>query len=388
MTKRRSRGDGGLHWHEGRQRWIAWVTTGYDARGKRKTRSAAGKTKTEARQKLRDLVKVRESDQPAAASDYTVADAIEAWMTYGLAGRSQATAEDYRHMINNHILPLLGKKKLRDLSAVHVDEWLADRAAVLSTRSLRMLHSLLNRAVRHAQARDKVMRNVVELCDVPVGRPGRPSKSLTIEQAEAILRAAEGTSMHAYIVLSLLIGARQEELRALTWDHVHLHNDPHAEVAVPRHIEVWRSVREGGDTKTKKSRRTLALPIRCVVALRLHRLRQRVEAREHGQAWDPYGLVFPSQNGTQLDSHNVRRSFRRVVKEAGLDPKQWAPRELRHSFVSIMSASGVPLEDIARLVGHNGTAVTELVYRKQIKPVIVEGAEVMDRVFRRQHSGS
>lgn len=54
---------------------------------------------------------------------------------------------------------------------------------------------------------------------------------------------------------------------------------------------------------------------------------------------------------------------------------------MRHSFVSVMSASGVPVEDIARLVGHNGTQVTELVYRKQIRPVIVEGAAVMDSIF-------
>lgn len=53
-------------------------------------------------------------------------------------------------------------------------------------------------------ARDKVKRNVVELCSVPVGKQGRPSKELTFTQAEAVLKAAEGTGMHAYIVLSLL----------------------------------------------------------------------------------------------------------------------------------------------------------------------------------------
>jgi hypothetical protein len=71
-------------------------------------------------------------------------------------------------------------------------------------------------------ARDKVKRNVVELCSVPTGQPGRPSKALTFAQAEEVLRAAENTSVHAYIVVSLLTGARTEELRALTWDHVFL----------------------------------------------------------------------------------------------------------------------------------------------------------------------
>ena len=33
-------------------------------------------------------------------------------------------------------------------------------------------------------------------------------------------------------------------------------------------------------------------------------------------------------------------------------------------------------------VGHTSTAVTETVYRQQIRPVIVEGAEAMDRILR------
>ena len=56
-------------------------------------------------------------------------------------------------------------------------------------------------------------RNVVLLCDIPQGQAGRPSKSLTYDQAAALLAAAEKTSLHAYIVVSLLTGARTEELR-------------------------------------------------------------------------------------------------------------------------------------------------------------------------------
>lgn len=91
--------------------------------------------------------------------------------------------------------------------------------------------------------------------------------------------------------------------------------------------------------------------------------------------------MFASQVGTELDSHNVRRAFRRVVKDAGLIPKDWTPREMRHSFVSALSTSGVRLEDVARLVGHSGTAVTESVYRHQVVPVMVEGATAMDCIF-------
>jgi integrase len=53
---------------------------------------------------------------------------------------------------------------------------------------------------------------------------------------------------------------------------------------------------------------------------------------------------------------------------AGIDPKQWTPREVRHSFVPLHSDSGVPIPEISRLVGHRSTFVTETVYRKQLRP--------------------
>jgi integrase len=139
-------------------------------------------------------------------------------------------------------------------------------------------------------------------------------------------------------------------------------------------LAVYAAVRQGGDTKTRKSRRRIAIPSRCVDALTAHRACL-------GYLPDDAALVFGTRNGTELDSHNVRRAFRRIVAAAGLDPAAWTPRELRHSFVSLLSDSGMPLEQIARLLGHNGTTVTERVYRHQLRPVLEEGAAAMDGIF-------
>jgi integrase len=92
-------------------------------------------------------------------------------------------------------------------------------------------------------------------------------------------------------------------------------------------------------------------------------------------------LVFPSRVGTPRDASHVRREFRKVVEAAGLDPRAWTPRKLRHSFVSLMSDAGVPLEHISRLVGHSGTTTSETIYRKPIRPVLIEGTDAMDRIF-------
>jgi integrase len=94
------------------------------------------------------------------------------------------------------------------------------------------------------------------------------------------------------------------------------------------------------------------------------------------------GPVFATRDGRELDAANFRCEFRSAVRAAGI-PGMWTPRELRHTFVSPMSDSGVPVEEIARLAGHANSRTTELVYRHQLRPVMEKGVEAMDQLFRR-----
>ena len=187
--------------------------------------------------------------------------------------------------------------------------------------------------------------------------------------------------MHAYITLSLLTGIRTEEARALRWAHVKdLDGDPAAPPSVPPHVAVWRSVRAHGDTKTERSRRTLGLPATAVQALRAWSGSQAGERLAAGDGWQDTGLVFTSHLGAALDAGNVRKMFKRICTEAGIGDG-WTPRELRTTFVSLLSHRGVSIEEIARLVGHASTRTTEVVYRRELRPVITTGAEIMDELF-------
>src|SRR5262249_18073853 len=166
-------------------------------------------------------------------------------------------------------------------------------------------------------------------------------------------------------------GIRSEEARALTWDHVDLEAGT---------VSVWRSVRAQGDTKTERSRRTLKLPAGVVKALRDHPERPAGERNSAGPLGQDHGLVLATSVGTPLDSHNVWRDFRKVTKAAGLGERS-VPNELRTSFVSLMSHRGVSVEEIARLAGHSSSRTTETIYRRELRPVITTGAEIMDQLF-------
>ena len=239
-------------------------------------------------------------------------DALEDWLAVGLDGLSARTVTLYRGTIAKALREELGGVRLTDLTAADVQEALTSMASRVSTRTVQIAHNVLVRAIRQAQRDDLAGRNVASLVKPPKGQgAGRPSKSLTLEQAVSLMAAARGTRLEAYIVMSLLSEMRTEEARAL---------------------------------------------------------------------WRDHGLVFASAVGTPMDDHNVRRMFRAITEDAGLGTG-WVPREMRHTFVSLLSARGVPVEAIALLAGHNQTATTELVDRHQIVPALTRGAEVMDQIF-------
>jgi integrase len=413
MATRRRRGEDGISFeHRGPCRdperhrhcpglWRGEFTLGYTGNGQRTRRKVSGKTKTAVVDKLRQLH--HELDQgivpKTGYANYTVRQAAEDWLAQGLDGRAAKTVQKNQNVLDP-ILTVIGTRKLRQLTAADVRQALATMATRYSTAAVTMGHLALKRAIRHAEANDLVGRNVAALVDTPKGQEGRPSKSLTLQQAVAVITAAESLPvmelhpglkdvrrpaelMYAYIVLSLLVGVRTEEARALRWDHVNLDGDPRVDPPVPPHVALWRSVRDRGETKTKRSRRTIGLPQLAAEALRALQKSQARERALAGQAWQDTGLVFTTHRGTALDAGNVRKMFKRVCHAAGA-ADSWTPRELRTSFVSLMSHHGVSIEEIAHLVGHASTRTTEVIYRRELRPVITTGAEIMDDLFGRR----
>jgi integrase len=296
----------------GRWRGVVSLKPGPD--GQRRRKKVSGKNKTEVRAKLAELHDEL-NDGVVTNAAYTVAQAIRDWLADGLAGRAPKTVSTQREVIEP-LIGIIGAVPLRELTAATVRSALKELAATRATRTVAMAHAGLTRAIKHAEANDKVRRNVATLVGTPAGQGGRPSKSLTFGQAVALIQAARPYGLYAYVVLSLLVGVRTEEARALRWDHVDLEGNPGAEPPVPPHVDVWRSVRAHGDTKTRKSRRSLGLPRMAVEALAEQLQRQAAVRQRAGTLWQDNGLVFTTAHGTQLDAADVRRSLRTICRKA------------------------------------------------------------------------
>jgi integrase len=215
--------------------------------GKRQRRKVSGTTKVAVVDKLRKLHADLDKEivPKTGYTNYTVRRAAGDWLATGLQGRTVKTITKNQNVLEP-ILAVIGARKLRDLTADDVRQALAAMAAGYSTAAVSMGHLALKRAIRHAEASDLISRNVAALVDTPKGREGRPSRSLSGEQAVAVITAAEtlpaielrpglknvrrpAAFMHAYIVLSLLGGVRTEEARALRWQRPDLDGAPAAD---------------------------------------------------------------------------------------------------------------------------------------------------------------
>jgi integrase len=375
-TKRRARGEDSIYYDRSRNRWAGTITVGWKPDGRRDRIIVRGRTKTEVKDKLR----TRRQELAAGirtTAHYTVEQCLKDWLE-SLSTQAATTITGYQIMAR-HLIELIGNIKLSELKVRDVDFALGKLAKRLSTRSVRLARMTLIQATRNAMVNDLVVRNVADLTAVPTGQPGRPSRSLDLEQALAVLDAAQGERLWPYVAVSMLGGIRTEEARALRWSEVDLEAGT---------VAVYRSVRRTGETKTEKSRRVFQIPEIAVEALRELVLKQAADRAKAGTAWKENNLVFCTSLGGPMYATDVRMEFKRITEKAGLG-RDWTPRELRHTFVSLLSDSGVPIEQIADAVGHSSTRTTEVVYRHQLRPVTRTAAVALGPLFesRRKSNG-
>jgi integrase len=232
-TYERQHGQGSVYEDKHNGTWVASLTIRLpDGTRKRRTARARARTKSEANAKLRELLQDQAEGIESSAT-YTVQKAVDAWLDRGLSGKAPRTVELYRGRLAK-VTELIGTRPLATVKPDEIQDVLTKIGEDTSTRNVQITHNCLTRAFDHAQRNRRVNWNAAKLAERPEGKgKGRPSNALTPEQATALLDAAKGTRLHAYIVLSLMTGIRTEEARALRWDHIGLEAGTFA---------VWRSV--------------------------------------------------------------------------------------------------------------------------------------------------
>lgn len=383
---RRKRGNGeGSMWlrKDGRYGYAAYVPT---TAGTEKRVQGYARSHDDARKKLTALLRQADQGIPVASESWTVEKYLLYWLEYIVrVERRPKTYQGYEGVVRRHLVPELGKKRLGKLTGRDVrlfitrvretcqccrNGWDASRdvarccalpkpdccASRLSVRMVQSIHAVLKNALQAAVREEILPRNVARLVQVSTPKY-KVNRGLSVDQARAVLKAAEDERLYAMYVLALCLGLRRGELLGLRWDDVNL------ELGT---LEVVHAIqRVGGELrfvrpKTEDSERTIPLPEICVNALRDHRERQKAERSDAGPNWMEGGLIFPSRVGTPMEPDNLRRSWGRIRKAADLDAVRF--HDIRHTCVSLLLDLGVPPHVVRDIVGHSDIEVTMTIY--------------------------
>lgn len=372
VTKRAGRGEGSVYRRSDGDGWIAQLIVD----GRRVRRKA--KTKAAAQAKLQEMRRLVGAGLQPPTGGYTVDDACSRFLNVVAPAKpiSPRTVKIYRWAINNHISPAIGKKRLLELTPVHVERVftsLTDNGAKRQT--IANVRSTLRMTLHEAQRQGWVHRNVAELAYVPKAEPSRERRSMTREQVKTLLNVAAGHSLEGLVHLGVMRGLRPGELRGLKWADLRIDAKPYS-VTIRQAAKTIEGKETLGPPKTAKSQRALVLSDATAGVLRNHREAQAKQREAVIEAWVEMDLVFPSSRGTIKTAERLRIEFGTLTRTAGLG--YWVPYEMRHTAITLHSEAGVPVEELADLAGHTDLRMIMNVYRHRSGPAIDAGAGILD----------
>ena len=301
---------------------------------------------------------------------------LERWLEDSVENSVKpATCESYRQLTHKHLIPSLGRNRLKDLTPQKVRRFRGSRlAAGLSTRTVQYLLVLLRKALQQAVEDGPIPRNVAQ--GVKVSQVKEEIRPLSTNQARDLLAAARDDRLEALFVLAVHLGLRQGELLGLRWEDIDLDKGNLMVKRTLTRVEGGRPV--FGTPKTAKGRRSLRLTAPAIEALRGHREAQDKTRDEMGPLWPDNGLVFRSTTGTPLERHNlVRRSFKPLLEKSGL-PKELRFHDLRHTCATILLSKGKHPKYVQALLGHATVAITLDTYSHVLPGMGDQAAEAME----------
>lgn len=231
---------------------------------------------------------------------------------------------------------------------------------------------MLSGALTYGQRLDLVHRNVARLARIPAVEASKRRTAMTPELARVFLEKVRGHRLEALYSVAMAVGLRQAEALGLRWSDVDLD-------AGLLHVRVQLARIDGVNRLNPPKRhqiRTIPLPTTAVAALREHRKRQVEERLLAGASWEDWDLVFPSQNGTPLNRHNVSHRFKELLAKLGLPELVF--HELRHTCASLLLAQGVHPRAVMEILGHSQLSTTTDVYSHVGTELLAEAAKQMD----------
>jgi integrase len=246
------------------------------------------------------------------------------------------TAQTYRELAINHIIPHLGNIRLQKLKRADIENWHTtliakgrkDGEGGLSARMVGHCHRVLSKALKEAMRFDLVIKNVAST-ERPPKVDAEEVQIVAADKLKDMLDSLKGQKLYPLAILALFCGLRRGEIAALKWQHIdfnHVEIDPETKIKIPRpRLMVREAVEETKahgirikPPKSKAGRRDITMPDIVVETLREHR-RAQLELRLKlglGKLGDD-DLLFPTIDGKRRATRAAWRGLAHPVPFSG-----------------------------------------------------------------------
>jgi integrase len=372
---RRGNGEGSITRHKKSGLWMARYTVETPTGPKRRTIYA--ETRKEAAEKLARALADRADGIVFDDKNLTLGEYLDRWLSDAVRGTvRESTYSRDKYLVTNHVKPSIGRVKLKNVNALHLQSLYRERLdSGLSGSTVQKIHHVLHKALTQAMSWDLIPRNPADSVKAPTPTP-KEMHPLSAPEARQLLEAARGDRLEALYVLAVHTGMRRGELLGLHWGDVDL-NDTFPTVRVRRTLTRKDTGYVLGEPKTKKSRRTIRLTPQAVEALRRH-LTSQMEHMEHlGDLYDDQGLIFTTEVGTLINPSNLRqRSFKPLLEHAGLPRITF--NDLRHTCASLLFQKNVHPKFVQELLGHASVAITLDTYSHMLPGMGSQAADAIE----------
>lgn len=295
---------------------------------------------------------------------------------------SPTTIDGYENIVLNHIIPTLGNLKLQDIKPYNLQKYFDIKSKALSPVTLNNHKRILKSALIYALDMELIPKNPMNKIKAPKNKK-EETQVLNIEQSKNLIDEVQhNMTLKTPVTLALLLGLRRGECLGLTWDNIDFQNKV---MTINQNLEYVKGKYYFKEPKTKKSKRTIAIPSSVLSILEEHKKWQAEMKLRSGGTWrNEYNLVCTRKsNGLPITPNVLSDSFRSFLKSHKLPVIRF--HDLRHTNATLMLAAGVSAKVAGNRLGHSSISITLDLYSHVLESVDKDAADRIDLLINKEN---
>jgi len=344
-------------------RWEGRYKFGFDEKGKTKYKSVYAKTYRECKEKLNTKRNTKEIEKNMVKVSLTVKELLIIWIESILINIKKSTADTYMAIINNHIIPAMGKMSVNMVSTEYLNKFTSEKInngrldgkGGLSAKTVQNIVGVIKSAFKYAE---KIygIKNPAAFITMPKTEK-KELEILSDTEIMQIKNYCENNPDYFAVIYDLCLstGIRIGELCALQCEDIDFENgilSIQKTVQRVKNDEISANCKTKiiiSSPKTKNSVRKIPLPERLIKRLKYFTASKRKE-----------DFIFSSDGKKPLDVRTIQKKFSHILKKCGI--RQVKFHILRHTMASKWANSNFDIKGLSEILGHSSVNITLSLY--------------------------